>query len=100
MIVGNTDASGNLDTDAFQKATLVYRNTPQPDTQVSPAACIFGHPIRPPVPIIPGKYRPHPTWQDTLQKCEKREEALRLRHLKAAERLCPLPPQGRRSCQP
>ena len=93
MIVGNTDASGSLDTDAFQKAMLIYRNTPQPDTQISPAMCIFGHPIRSPVPILPGKYHPHPTWQDTLQK---REEALRLRHLKTAERLAigtrPLPP--------
>ena len=93
MIVGNTDVSGNLDTDAFQKAMLVYRNTPQPDTHISPAICIFGHPIRSPVPVLPGKYRPHPTWQDTLQK---REEALRLRHLKTAERLAigtrPLPP--------
>ncbi|XP_066932512.1 uncharacterized protein [Clytia hemisphaerica] len=93
MIVGNTDASGNLDTDAFQKAMLIYRNTPQPDTQISPAICTVGHPIRSPVPILPGKYRPHPTWQDTLQK---REEALRLHHLKTAERLAigtrPLPP--------
>ncbi|XP_057310065.1 uncharacterized protein LOC130648062 [Hydractinia symbiolongicarpus] len=93
MIVDNTDASGNLDTDAFQKAMLVYRNTPQPDTHISPAMCIFAYPIRSPVPILPGKYRPHPTWQDTLQK---REEALRLRHLKTAERLAigtrPLPP--------
>ena len=93
MIVGNTDTNGNLDTDAFQKAMLVYRNTPQPDTRISPATCIFGHPTRSPVPILPGKYRPHPTWQDTLQK---REEALRHRHLKIAERLAigtrPLPP--------
>ena len=93
MIVGNTDSNGCLDTDAFQKAMLVYRNTPQPDTQISPAMCVFGRPIRSPVPILPGKYQPHPTWSDTLQK---REEALRLRHLKIAERLAvgtrPLPP--------
>jgi len=72
---------------------LVYRNTPQPDTQVSPAMCIFRRPIRSPMPILPGKYQPHPTWQDTMQK---REEALRQRHLKISERLVigtrPLPP--------
>ena len=93
MIVGNTDANESPDTDAFQKAMLVYRNTPQPDTNASPVMCIFGHPTRSPVPILPGKYRPHPTWQNTLQK---KEEALRLRYLKVAERLaigtCLLPP--------
>ena len=46
--------------------------------------CIFGRPTRSTIPILPGKYLPHPTWQDTLQK---REDALRTRHFKIAERL-------------
>lgn len=84
MIVGNTGPNGELDTDAFQRAMLTYRNTPDPETGISPAMCIFGRPTRSTIPILPGKYQPHPTWQDTLQK---REEALKTRHFKIAERL-------------
>ena len=35
------------------------------------------------IPILPGRYKPHPTWIDTL---EKREEALQIRHMKSGER--------------
>ena len=62
---------------------LQYRNTPDPETKLSPAMAIFGRPIKDFIPILPGRYQPHPTWQDTLRK---REEALRNRHMKAAER--------------
>ena len=84
MIVGNTGPHGELNTDRFQRAMLTYRNTPDPETNISPAMCIFGRPTRSTIPIIPGKYRPHPTWRETLQN---REDALRIRHHKIAERL-------------
>ena len=84
MIIGNTSPNGELDTDAFQRAMLTYRNTPDPETRISPAMCIFGRPTRSTIPILPGRYQPHPTWQDALQK---REDALRVRHFKIAERL-------------
>lgn len=83
MITGNTGPSGTIDTDKFGKAMLQYRNTPDPETKMSPASVLFGRPIRDFIPIYPGKYRPHPTWQETLTA---REEALRNRHMKAAER--------------
>jgi hypothetical protein len=55
--------------------------------------CIFGRAIRDFIPIHPGKYQPHPTWRETMSN---REEALRNRHMRAAERLSahtrPLPP--------
>ncbi|CAG2237462.1 unnamed protein product [Mytilus edulis] len=47
--------------------------------------CVFGRPIRDFIPILPGRYKPHDTWRDTLSK---REEALRHRHMKVAEKLC------------
>ena len=45
--------------------------------------CVFGRPIRDFIPILPGRYQPHNTWQETLAA---REEALRNRHMRAAER--------------
>ena len=84
IIAANTTHSGELDIDKFQRAILQYRNTPDPQTQLSPAICVFGRPIKDFIPILPGRYQPHETWVDTLNK---REEALRVRHLKACERL-------------
>ena len=84
MIIDNTSRDGSLDTDAFQRAILQYRNTPDRDTRLSPAMCIFGRPIRDFIPVHPGKYLPHKTWQETLIN---REEALRNRHMRDAERL-------------
>ena len=83
MITSNISATGELDTDAFRIAMLQYRNTPDPETKVSPAMCVFGRPIKDFIPVLPGRYEPHPTWRDTL---DQREEALRVRHMKAQER--------------
>ena len=81
LITNNTGPKGELDTDAVQRAILQYRNTPDPDTKISPAMCVFGRPIRDFIPVIPGKYRPHETWRETLKA---REEALRKRHVRTA----------------
>ena len=84
MLVGSTGPGGSLNTDAFQRAMLAYRNTPDPMSRVSPAEIIFGRRIRDFIPAPPGQYLPHWTWRETL---EAREDALRVRHMRAHERL-------------
>ena len=83
IITNNTSSNGSLNTKALQIAILQYRNTPDPETKLSPAQCVFGRPIKDFIPILPTRYHPHPTWGETLAA---REEALRNRHMRAAER--------------
>ena len=84
MITNNTGPNGELDLDEFQHAILHYRNIPDQNTKISPAMCLFGRPTKDFIPILPGKYRPHDTWVDTL---DDREEALQKRDMKTCERL-------------
>ena len=82
LMMENTGPGGDLNNDAFHRAMLQYRNTPDRDTRLSPAVCIYGHQIRDFIPVIPYKYRPQRMWNDTLRA---REDALRIRHMKSQE---------------
>ena len=84
LMEGNTGHGGSLNNDTFLRALLQYRNTPDTDTKLSPAMCLFGRQIRDFIPVLPGKYEPHESWRKAL---DAREEALRHRHMKAHERL-------------
>ena len=83
IITNKTSPNGGLDTDGLQRVIVQYRNTPVPDTKLSPALCIFGRPIKDFILILPCRYQPHSTWPDTLAT---REEVLRNRHMRTAER--------------
>ena len=93
LITGNVGKDGAINIDAFQQAILQYRNTPDPNTKLSPAMCIFGRPTKDLIPILPGKYHPHQTWRESLLL---REAALRHRHIiqqeKWSEHTKALPP--------
>ena len=49
LLAGNTGPGGAL-TDRFHKALLQYRNSPDLETRMSPAACLFGRPSSPESP--------------------------------------------------
>ncbi|CAL4067943.1 unnamed protein product, partial [Meganyctiphanes norvegica] len=84
LLTGNTGHGGSLDSDAFRRALLQYRNTPDRETRLSPAMCLFGRHLRDFIPMLPGKYIPHKAWLEALNA---REAALRNRHVRTHERL-------------
>ena len=76
MLMDNTGPHGQLNTDNFQRAMLMYRNTPDPATHCSPAMALFGRTIRDFIPVERGKYKPYHIWSTVMKQ---RELALRNR---------------------
>ena len=66
ILMNDTGPGGSLDVDSVQWVILQYRNTPDPETKLSPAMMVLGRPIRDFIPTLPGGYQPHHTWGETL----------------------------------
>ena len=83
LLMTCTGPTGSLDTDSFQRAMLVYRNSIDPETKASPAMILFGRPLRDPIPTPIGKLCLHPTWRETL---DNRDKAMAKRHNREREK--------------
>ena len=83
LLADNTGSGGSLDNDKVLRAILQYRNTPDPETGMSPAEVIFGRQIRDFTPVLPGKYKPRDEWLSIMQS---REKLLSRRHVRDHER--------------
>ena len=89
LLTAHTDANGSLETEAVAAGLLQYRNTPDPQSGLSPAQIVFGKNLRDLLPVAPKTQvftcpMVHPIWRQTW---EKQEEALRLRFAKQVDDL-------------
>ena len=64
------------------QALLSHRNTPDPESQVSPAQIVYGRAIRDHIPKM--SYLPHAHWQELAAK---REDCFLRRHYMKSEKL-------------
>ena len=69
----NMDPNGMVNNDKFLRAMLQYRNTPQPDTRLSPAQVVYGRYMKDFIPVVNDKYEPKQEWAMVR---EYRERAL------------------------
>ena len=97
LLLTHVNADGEFHTDAVAAGLLQYRNTPDPETGLSPAQVVFGRSVRDLLPITPEATifespTVHPVWRDTWA-CQ--EQAMRLRFARQTdvlgERSRPLP---------
>ena len=80
----NTSRDGSLNNDRFLRAVMAYRNTPDRDTERSPAQVIFGRELRDFLPAPLRRYQPQPQW---ILLRDDREKALIKRALRNMEKL-------------
>nr|XP_012557549.2 uncharacterized protein K02A2.6-like [Hydra vulgaris] len=90
LLENNVGPNGDLNNNAFVRAMLTIRNTPDPTCQLSPAQVLFGHPIHDAMPRIKSRIPMFnndqflKTWRHAWSA---KEEALRTRYAKTLESL-------------
>ena len=77
ILMDNMSPDGKVNTDKFLRAMLQYRNTPQPDTRMSPAQIVYGRYLRDFIPVVNNKYEPKQEWS-MVQEYRERALARRL----------------------
>jgi hypothetical protein len=97
-LMTNMGPNGSLNSDKLLKAMLAIRNTPDTDSEMSPAQVLFGRPLRDMFAFTPrqDKFTHHlvrPVWRDAWRE---KESALRCRWARTLERL----QQGTRALEP
>ena len=89
-LIEDVGPDGELDTERFFHAILIKRNTPDPDTKLSPAETVFGRKLCDTMPRINKiiniffNKAVQPTWTDAW---EKKELAMRARYQGCQKRL-------------
>ena len=84
LITGNLGPKGELDTDRMARALLEHRNTPDPQTGLSPAQIIFGRQLRGFLPRPESGLHIREEW---MLDAGKRAEAFAKRQSRMQERL-------------
>ena len=84
MIANNTGPAGSLNTDSLAAALLLYRNTPDRDTQRSPAQILYSRQLKDSLPCHPDRLQIRPEWTLTA---DLREQALAKRHVSVHSQL-------------
>ena len=84
IITGNLGPRGEVETDRLTRALLEHRNTPDPQTGLSPAQVVFGRQLRSCLPAMESKLLVRGEWR---LDAEKRAEAFAKRQSQMQERL-------------
>ena len=84
LILGNLGPKGEVDTERMSRALIEHRNTPDPETGLSPAQVVFGRQIRGFLPRGDSQLAVREEWQ---LGAKRREEAYAKRQAQMQDRL-------------
>ena len=82
ILLGNCEANGDINNEVVARALLQYRNTPLQGIDLSPAQILYGRDLKDCLPSQQEALSVRPEWRVAA---DEREQALRIRHVKAAE---------------
>ena len=71
LIVDNTGPLGSIDNNSFAAALLLYRNTPDRDTGLSPAQILYARQLKDTLPCHPDSLKLRKEWILTAESREK-----------------------------
>ena len=63
LVTGNLGPRGEVDTDRLARALIEHRNTPDPETGLSPAQVVYGRQLRGFLPRAESKLAVRAEWQ-------------------------------------